>query len=58
MFSLPDGVCNAVWDECLGMCFGILECSSGHRVGVKVHTAPDPLSSLVDKVQLAVVGSN
>jgi hypothetical protein len=47
-----DGVCNAVWDETVGMCFGVLECPSGHRVGVRVHTAPNSLSSLVDKVLL------
>ena len=50
MFWFADGLCNAVWDGNLGMCFGILECSAGHMVGVKVHTAPFPLANLVDKV--------
>ena len=47
-----DGVCNAVWDGNLGMCFGILECPSGHMVGVKVHTALNPALHLKDKVSL------
>ena len=46
----PEGVCNAVWDRKLRMCFGVVECLSGHMVGVRVHSAP--LTNMVDKVGL------
>ena len=43
---------NAVWDEQVGLCYSLLECACGCRVGVKVHMVldPDTMGSLIGKV--------
>ena len=45
---------NAVWDKQLGLCYSLLECACGCRVGVKVHMVldPDTMGSLIGKVSL------
>lgn len=46
--SPADGLCNAVWDEKLSLCYGLLECTCSHMVGVKVHA--DTMGCLTNKV--------
>ena len=48
--SSTDGPCNAVWDGKLGLCYGLLECTRGHMVGVKVYAVPDAMKILTNKV--------